>query len=749
MNKTSKHSLKFVAVIAACVVPFALTACQKPNGNDGNYGSLDEFYRDFFDDWDDVGTGDAPVTDPSVLDSYEQTDDYYDATVYKTYNPEYGTHIYEAEWSEFSSPQADKPRRGATQTASGGFVLNYIRSDSHIVFKVNSAVDCTALFKMSLAVQSGKFASTLFSVSYTPAGNEKIDIPVDSIRIGGNGWDDYRENVISELNLKAGENVIELNTITEFNLDYILLVPKKDEVKIRPVGTVQSPANELVNLYGAYNTADYLDGALDAYDPAFGPHIYEAEKAMLSGKNINVGNNSNASAGKIVERFRDGAHVVFAIESARAGTALVKAAVTSNKQFNTSSVDKLVKARFNGELIKNSAETFAGTDDWGNKPKENIIGEVTVKEGLNIFDIQSLGKADENTVFNLDYIVLIPRKSDIGNIELVPDEYEVLPSDWEAVYGRYKKDEYVDGFNTVGGGITIFDPKNGAHIYEAEKANLSAGLVESNKIGASGGKTVTGFGVEKRIVAFEIKSNSDYTALLSVFASSVPNKPANEFIEIKYNTKNLAKSTVAKLVSDKESYVAEIRLKKGDNKLEFAVYGASEEFAVDYITLSPRQADVVDDSPIFDLPASELRIEAESCKLINAKQDGEQNGITSGKVVGNTTPASIVKFKINVAEDCTAKLSFRAAYKDEDANRKVDGVDYSKLENRIKICVGANVYRPQADLSFELPPNTSWYKHYKTHGLGDISLVAGENTVTLYFLAGCMNIDYFDFEIIG
>ena len=116
---------------------------------------------------------------------------------------------------------------------------------------------------------------------------------------------------------------------------------------------------------------------------------------------------------------------------------------------------------------------------------------------------------------------------------------------------------------------------------------MSAGLVESNKIGASGGKTVTGFGVEKRIVAFEIKSNSDYTALLSVFASSVPNKPANEFIEIKYNTKNLAKSTVAKLVSDKESYVAEIRLKKGDNKLEFAVYGASEEFAVDYITLSP------------------------------------------------------------------------------------------------------------------------------------------------------------------
>lgn len=619
--KTKTWKKIFVAAFAlllACIFAFSLVACgeKPPQDPDDTYGSLEDFFKDFFDDWEG-GDNDEPDVDwTEKYGEIGDKDTFIDATLTQSYNHTYGTHMIEAE----SATLTGQCRPEENSAASGGKNLGYT-SDSTITFTVYADADCTALLGMCMAVESGRLAADMFYITYSGPDGESKTMSLGRITVSGASWTDFKSHDIGEVELQTGENTITITSFGGFNLDYITLRPQPDEVTGVPEEEpfVPTPSSEWEETYGTYEVGEYIQGDyIDVFNPAYGAYMYEAEYGKIVGNGQVSTENPNASGGKYVNAFNTGSegavssHLSFTVFASEACTVLMKTASStdSNERFlSTNKPDDLMTITLAGrnQTFSNSETTFAGSNGWLNKPNENTICELPLAAGRNVIDIETkVRQNDDAHAFNIDYIALLPVKSGVTGLpEATAVETSVPASQWEEVYGDYTAADMIDGFTAN------FNPEDGPFMYEAEKMKLGSGveIEDQNKPNASGGKQISGFGANERTFSFTFTSDVAYTALVSLRLTGDPNfdktATADNWLEITQNY--LTKVDCSQVTLDpgnweEDAYVlnrvGEIKVRKGINRIGVTVHPlmkdgtSSTPFCVDYISLFGKVDDI-------------------------------------------------------------------------------------------------------------------------------------------------------------
>ena len=167
--------------------------------------------------------------------------------------------------------------------------------------------------------------------------------------------------------------------------------------------------------YGAYT-----EGGINAtqgseyvpFYPGNGAHIYQAERAELSGS-------ANTTEGGTYVGSLDNSSVTFRFESEVAGTALVVAAFATNPIMPSGlPFNQQFSMYSNGERIDTSDCWLKGTGGWTTFA-ENAVGEITLVKGGNTVEFFSgLSRT------NLDYIKIVPTLADAEAYPPAPEKYE-------------------------------------------------------------------------------------------------------------------------------------------------------------------------------------------------------------------------------------------------------------------------------------------------------------------------------------
>ncbi len=225
-----KILVSVLALLSAFIFAFSLVACgEKPpkDPDDDKYSSLEDFFKEFFDDWEGGDGSEEPDVDwTEKYGEIGEKDTFIDATLTQSYNHTYGTHLIEAE----SATCTGQCRPEENPAASGGKNLGYT-SDSTISFTVYADADCTALLGMCMAVESGHLASDMFYITYSGPDGESKTMSLGRVTVTGTSWTDFKPHDIGEVELQTGENTITITSFGGFNLDYITLRPQPDEAR--------------------------------------------------------------------------------------------------------------------------------------------------------------------------------------------------------------------------------------------------------------------------------------------------------------------------------------------------------------------------------------------------------------------------------------------------------------------------------------------------------------------------------------
>ena len=462
-------------------------------------------------------------TSENYTDGSEKTSGYVDGKTY-AFNPARGEFIYEGEDAKGSGLSPQKK-----DGSSGGSVLdgfgNYERT---LTFEVYSTCNYTALFSIAVTGNDGlganHKASYYFTVKNT-TNNFTVDCS-DTDIIAGN-WSAspilYAENLIGEIALVAGRNVIEVKVDkTNFTsgeciqIDYMSLSPKvydvtADEPAPRTIyfdlgdanGTmnaIECHENQIVTVpelgsvtyegylfdgymngskhvapgdvivvgadditlvavwkrdyrpewqdkYGTPDKSSYVDGSKNAFVPARGAYIYEAEDATL-GSGLNVEDNKpNASGNKQLGGFTTAKRTVtFEVYSLYQCTALIALGYTSNPNLSeTTFADHFMSITYGTDGVVNCANSLLNKGDWGTDTYvESYIGTINLVEGVNTITFEFVNLGDPNTIC-LDYMLIMPEASGVTPQQQYTLSYDV-GEDVEGTIagGQYYEGEYLN-----------------------------------------------------------------------------------------------------------------------------------------------------------------------------------------------------------------------------------------------------------------------------------------------------------------
>ena len=615
----SKFWQKLAVGALALIMSLAVFACTPDDnfgggggGGGGGYGNLDDFFNDFFDDWG--GSGDSKHEQEDWSEKYGDVgslSDYINATGSQTFNPSWGTHLYEAEYAEFTSPARVLFGSGS----SGGLQVEYIEQSVVLSLDVYATKDCTALLGMGLGCSGGNVLTTdLFAITYSDASGENAGtVEIDDYYFTAGGWLAFTEQSIGEVPLKEGKNTITVVSFGGFNLDYFTLTPQLADKTGKPSDSYNpTPKAQWEKVFGSYKLKEYFRGEIieEGFNPTWGAYKYEAESAKLfggaSGKTSNTLASGYATVGSASASFID-----FVINSTADCEVLLKGAAATSPTYKATSINSLMRVSVIGGDKASNSDNMTSTGGFTGQPVENDLGTVRFNKGRNILRIEPL----VHETFELDYIAVLPVKENVtGNPDYDPNAGYVVPfDDWGAVYGKYDKGDYVSGKSHS------FNPESGAHIYEAEDGELGEGLKTENKANASGGQQVAGYDEDSHTITFTIESTCEYTALISIGYTSAPDfahyLTADHFIKITYGDGKIVKCTDSRITAADwtgnstytESYIGEITLAEGTNTVTLECFNMKypNTICLDYMLLSPRQEDAVGYAVTYDFDGGE------------------------------------------------------------------------------------------------------------------------------------------------
>ena len=198
--------------------------------------------------------------------------------------------------------------------------------------------------------------------------------------------------------------------------------------------------------YGTPDKSTYVDGSKNAFVPARGAYIYEAEDAILgNGLSVESGK-PNASGNKQVGGFNMAKRTVtFEVYSLYEYTALISLGYTSMPSFSTTTfADHFMTITYGDGNTVNCANTLLKAGDWtGNGIYvESYIGEINLSIGMNtiVFEFVNLGGTD---VLCLDYMLIMPELSDVSEQTKHALTYNVNEGEGSIEGGEYYEGEYL------------------------------------------------------------------------------------------------------------------------------------------------------------------------------------------------------------------------------------------------------------------------------------------------------------------
>ena len=319
-----------------------------------------------------------------------------------------------------------------------------------------------------------------------------------------------------------------------------------------------------------------------------------------------------------------------------------------------------------------------------------------------------------------------------------PNDYNKI--DWSKKYVDYEK-----GIPATKGSEYIpFYPGNGAHIYEAEFAELS-GQANVNEGGYYVGSLNSSF------VTFTIESEAECSALVVICVALNPELtdglPFDEQYTLYANGKIVdtsdcwMKGTGDWFTFD-ENAVGEIELKSGENTIEF--YSNIGRSNLDYIKIVPTKADAEKYPPApekyqvrFDVND---RIEAEDTFFTNART--ENSSANTGTNLSWTSNETTIEFAVENSLDVSVTRTLRmfaAAGTGDDTTGPLS----TEIAKRLTLTVDGEPVTLEGEL--KTTEGSNWYGTYMNTDIAEITLEAGELLNFYITLSDQLNIDYFEF----
>lgn len=322
-----------------------------------------------------------------------------------------------------------------------------------------------------------------------------------------------------------------------------------------------------------------------------------------------------------------------------------------------------------------------------------------------------------------------------------PEDYNKI--DWTEKYGAFTE----DGINATKGNEYIpFYPGNGAHIYQAECAELlgSANTTEGGYYVGS---------LDNSSVTFRFESEFTGTALVVAALSVNPDLqtglPFNQQYSMYSNGERIDTSDcwlkgTGGWTTFAENAVGEITLVKGENTVEF--FSGLSRTNLDYIKIVPTLADAEAYPPApekyvqtFDINE---RIEAENTDFANARI--ETNTVSTGVALSWTSFDTTIEFIVRNSLDVDVTRTLRMF-----AATGEGGGDSGELSplmaERMTLTVGGEPVTLEGDLP--MTPGGDWYNTYMNIDIAEVTLKANSDTMIKFTLSDRINIDYF--ELVG
>ena len=508
----------------------------------------------------------------TTIEELEEKYEVYDKSILKDgsdskqFNIEQRGYFYEAEKAQLSSGiRIETGHPGA----SGGATIGYVDNGKYMLFEINSngETDVEVVVKTAVGTSEGNIeVEDVLSLEYGNNLNELRSMYMSECKIKANkSYIAYSENVVGEIHLTQGLNYIKITSKGGTNYDYMGLV--------RPYNP-DLDKDVLLEKYDTFDKRELIDGS-DAmqFDVANRGYFYEAEKAQLS-SGIQIENNAGASGGALIGHFEEERTVTYNIEASEE-TDVLMVLRTAKFGYYTLPANELLKVEFGtneNNLIEVNLEdiVFNFRNNYS-LFDENRVGEIHLAEGSNIIKLTSF------TSLNLDYMSLVrPYNADTDCTPI------------KAKYGNYEKKYLIDGSDS-----NDFSNKKMGYYYEAEKAQLSEGVVvESGHPNTSGGKSI-GYFSSGRSMTFTINSNIE-TDVLLIVSAAVPENSAlikNKLkIEIGTSEEDLQEFNPGEAIMNcrntyidyAESVIGEIHLVQGINVIRLTSKGSAN---YDYISL--------------------------------------------------------------------------------------------------------------------------------------------------------------------
>ena len=323
-----------------------------------------------------------------------------------------------------------------------------------------------------------------------------------------------------------------------------------------------------------------------------------------------------------------------------------------------------------------------------------------------------------------------------------PEDYNKI--DWTEKYGAFTE----GGIEATKGNEYIpFYPGNGAHIYQAECAELlgSANTTEGGYYVGS---------LDNSSVTFRFESEFTGTALVVAALAVNPSMPAglpfNQQYSMYSNDARIDTSDCWILGTDgwwtfKENAIGEISLVEGEvNTVEF--FSGFSSSNLDYIKIVPTKDDAAKYPPApekymrtFDINE---RIEAENTDFANARI--ETNTVSTGVALSWTSFDTTIEFIVRNSLDVDVTRTLRMF-----AATGEGGGDSGELSplmaERMTLTVGGEPVTLEGDLP--MTPGGDWYNTYMNIDIAEVTLKANSDTMIKFTLSDRINIDYF--ELVG
>ncbi|MCH5161987.1 MAG: hypothetical protein J1G38_00670 [Clostridiales bacterium] len=432
-----------------------------------------------------------------------------------------------------------------------------------------------------------------------------------------------------------------------------------------------------------YAYRDYIDRSESMiFKGNAGAQLYEAESAVLSG-GAYATDNGMASGRMVADGLKEDGAVKFRIEFDKSCTVRLVFSLCY-----VSTANRAISARNLFAVYLNSKEQNVRKADVSNcyntyDFKENAVCTLNVPAGANTIELVAAVGG-----YTVDYMLLVP----VG-----------------------KK---TSGEKTIGVPSYAFDCEDAAQRYEAERGERRGAIAVYDE-GVSGGFYMLNTEKDDR-VSFFIESESDARTELAVSINNRGNvERLKDLCQITVNGKQLgANPALSGGGKFFEVTLGEIDVVRGLNEIK--VSGAGANYYLDYIVLNPN----INYSP----NKHTIRYEAESGRLSGDCRVESNVGVSGGADVGYNYVGTSVELTVSSAVEHTANLSVCMSYTGE----------LSVLGEVIAVSLNGRAL----SLDEATIENTGGYEYYREFYIGKISVVKGENTVTVTSVSGDYNLDY-------